>query len=112
MGTWTTETKKFWPVHLLPLHIPDVRILTFGYNGTVNGTTSVAGIREHAQKLLDELRDEREDEAEFRSIVFVGHSLGGIIIKQVKIFLISFSWNDLELTLVRSSPKGSTFCSK
>jgi len=75
--------------------------MSFGYNATVFGNTSVAGVRENARMLLELLRDKREDnvglvpafrpglkltsrqEDPYRPIVFIGHSLGGIIIKQV-----------------------------
>jgi hypothetical protein len=46
-------------------------------------TTSVAEIGDHALKLLGQLGDERsEPHAQVRPIIFIGHSLGGIIIKQ------------------------------
>jgi len=57
--------------------------MTFGYNANIYGNTSIAGIRDNAMRLLAALRDKREDGYESRPIVFVGHSLGGIIIKQV-----------------------------
>jgi predicted alpha/beta hydrolase family esterase len=59
-------------------------VLSFGYNATIQGTTSVAGIRDHARSLLQWLELWRlEDNLVSRPIVFVGHSLGGVIIKQV-----------------------------
>ncbi|KAI1157492.1 hypothetical protein F5B18DRAFT_644862 [Nemania serpens] len=87
-GSWTSngpEGSVLWLDDLLPKKIPTARIMTFGYNADVVGNTSVAGIRDNARKLLESIRDEREDDQEtdpHRPIVFVGHSLGGIIIKQ------------------------------
>ncbi len=58
--------------------------MTFGYNASVVGNTSVMGIRENARFLLTLLRNKREGDGTYRRrLVFVGHSLGGIIIKQV-----------------------------
>lgn len=58
--------------------------MTFGYNASVVGKASVAGIRDNARTLLTRLRNKREsDGTERRPIVLMGHSMGGIIIKQV-----------------------------
>ncbi|KAK3990806.1 hypothetical protein QBC44DRAFT_238553, partial [Cladorrhinum sp. PSN332] len=86
--TWESEVDgTVWPRDLLHYHIgPDVeiRVLSFHYNTTLRGTTSKAGIREHASDLLARLYDEREDDqyANLRPLLFVGHSLGGMIIKR------------------------------
>jgi hypothetical protein len=89
VGTWRAddEQKTLWPTSLLPLCIGDihVRIWTFRYSSTLRGSASAASIRDHANVLLGHLNNQREedDEAKLRPIVFVGHSLGGILIKQV-----------------------------
>ncbi|KAK4236388.1 hypothetical protein C8A03DRAFT_45622 [Achaetomium macrosporum] len=86
-GTWTgqspSEGPTIWVNELLLQKLPRTRVMTFGYNASVVGNTSVAGIRGHARKLLTLLRDKREDDGtSHRPIVFVAHSLGGIIVKQ------------------------------
>ncbi|GAB1317135.1 hypothetical protein MFIFM68171_07345 [Madurella fahalii] len=92
VGTWRANDKQktLWPTSLLPLSIGDmhVRILTFRYNCTLRGSASAASIRDHAKVLLVHLDNQREDddEAKLRPIVFVGHNLGGIIIKQTIMF--------------------------
>ena len=85
--TWTSkEDGTFWPRDLLQQALPnvEVRVLSFRYNTTLRGTTSKSGIRDHANDLLAKLHDEREDDmyAKLRRLVFVGHSLGGMIIKR------------------------------
>jgi len=80
--------------------------MTFGYNADVRGNTSTAGIKDNARSVLTHLLDEREDDGDEvtlfqrrsplasidgrflqgaeRSIVWVAHSLGGLIVKQVR----------------------------
>jgi hypothetical protein len=65
----------------LPSQLPNARILLFGYNSNVAFETSIAGVREQAVNLLNRLASKRED-AEERPIIFVAHSLGGIIVKR------------------------------
>jgi hypothetical protein len=82
-----------WLKDMLPLKMPRIRAMTFGYNATVLAGTTVSGVRDNAKSLLMALRNLRQgDRSEGRPIVFVGHSLGGIIIKQVRFSLPSFQW--------------------
>ncbi|GAB1316536.1 DUF676 domain-containing protein (Fragment) [Madurella fahalii] len=84
--TWMHEgSKVFWPRDLLPKQQPLTRVLSFGFNADIYGNTSTAGIRGNARALLSRLCDEREDldgSDNGRPIVFVAHSLGGLIVKQ------------------------------
>ncbi|KAK0706162.1 Alpha/Beta hydrolase protein, partial [Lasiosphaeria miniovina] len=89
--TWTQTSgmgeSTLWLKDLLHTKLPGVRVMTFGYDATVLGNTSEQKVRNHAGSLLAELRDLREgDDGPIgfngRPIVFVAHSLGGIIVKQ------------------------------
>lgn len=59
-----------------------VRVLLFGYNSNIAFETSILGVREQAENLLNRLKLKRRD-APDRPIAFVAHSLGGIVVKQV-----------------------------
>ncbi|KAK3291346.1 uncharacterized protein B0H64DRAFT_451035 [Chaetomium fimeti] len=113
VGTWRAddEEKTVWPTSLLPLCIGDmhVRILTFRYNCTLQGSASAANIRDHANVLLVHLANQREDddEAKLRPIVFVGHSLGGIIIKQT----ITFAYKNPRYKHLWEASRGIMFFS-
>ena len=87
--TWehiTTGTKPqrrtVWPEKLLPKILPRVRVLSFGYNGDMYRSNSVAGIRGNAGALLSHLKSLRYGVDQTRPIVFVAHCLGGLIVKQ------------------------------
>lgn len=74
-----------WPETLLPSVIPDARILTFGFDADVDGFLSSASqntIHQHAQNLLSDLADLRDTPKDQAiPIIFVVHSLGGIVVK-------------------------------
>lgn len=70
---------------MLPQYLPDLRVFSFKYNTRITGSTSMTGIRDYAWDLVFRLLNNREDDEEAyrRPLVFVGHSLGGVIIKRV-----------------------------
>ena len=74
-----------WPSQLLPNDIDDVRILTFGYDADVVNFWDPASrnkISNHAENLVGALsRDRERAHAEDRKIVFVTHSLGGLVMQ-------------------------------
>lgn len=78
--TWTAEDGTVWPRDLLPARMPEARVLCYEYNGSIKGTTSTAGTRDHAISLLQQLEYYRERKADgSKPIIFVGHSLGGVM---------------------------------
>jgi hypothetical protein len=88
LDTWTTTNaagqKVVWLKDLLPKQLPDARIISYGYNSALQFSKSVAGIGTFAEQLLEDLRSWRVTQAERdRPIVFICHSLGGIVVKQV-----------------------------
>ncbi len=81
--SWTDpKSKKLWLQDFLPADIEGARVMTFGYNAETAFKTS-ADIFDYARGLLRRLVDHRQESDEkTRPIVFIVHSLGGIIVKQ------------------------------
>ncbi|KAK0750679.1 hypothetical protein B0T18DRAFT_409408 [Schizothecium vesticola] len=82
--TWTDKsTDMFWPAHLLKNDVPKTRIVTFGYDADIAhffATASQNCIRNHANNLANAVAQVRErTETEERPIIFVTHSLGGLV---------------------------------
>ncbi|KAI0444937.1 hypothetical protein F4803DRAFT_560587 [Xylaria telfairii] len=79
-ATWTYEG-KLWLRDFLPKRVPRARICLFGYNSNVAFGSSVAGVREQGENVLNHVEQIRADSPR-RPLIFVCHSLGGLIIKR------------------------------
>lgn len=77
----------FWPVDFLPISCPNVRIVTWGCQTLVtHGKLLPAqnNIFTHAGDLLQDLVALRtRTKTTGRGIIFLAHSLGGVVIKEV-----------------------------
>ena len=75
----------FWPRVLLPSVLPDTRIFTWGYDADIHHFGSSASqntIHQHALNLLSDIADLQESCSDTSTpIIFVVHSLGGLIVK-------------------------------
>ncbi|KAK5630106.1 hypothetical protein RRF57_005821 [Xylaria bambusicola] len=87
-STWTANGQPGpWPKLFLPDRLPKARLLTFGYDAYIirNGATRAVGINslaDHARGLLHDLTNARASPNESsRGIIFVAHSLGGLVCK-------------------------------
>ena len=59
--TWTHENGTFWPKDLLPHALPGARVFSYGYPSQIFANKSVAGIRDFAKHLLDDIGMERTE---------------------------------------------------
>lgn len=86
-GTWTTHTASTppcnWLKDLLPTHVPNARIMSFGYNSAVALSKSIGDISTFGEQLLNKVLQKRPESQRNRPIIFVCHSLGGIVLKRV-----------------------------
>ena len=106
--TWTADNGVNWVRHLLPDDLPNARIFSWGYDANTHSSSGVSCqyIYDHAKSLVANLCQERDwtqvqtawnmfecvqamaerlKQTNKRPILFVAHSLGGIILKSVRI---------------------------
>ncbi|KAL0937157.1 uncharacterized protein CTRU02_206888 [Colletotrichum truncatum] len=75
-----------WLRDALPLDVPNARILIWGYNTHLAESSSFQNLSDLGILLKTDLKGIR-DSSQPRSIIFIGHSLGGIVIKEAIIRL-------------------------
>ncbi|QQK47419.1 Tetratricopeptide-like helical [Penicillium digitatum] len=107
--TWTHSNGKFWPRDFLADDIPYARIFVYGYNSNITHpqTMSTASIKDHANTLLNLLDMERGPQMGSipPKVIFIGHSLGGLVIKQA----LLNAKEDPKYTSIRSATSGLVF---
>ncbi|KAI9369763.1 hypothetical protein BJX61DRAFT_545262 [Aspergillus egyptiacus] len=92
-ATWARDRdpQYFWPGKWLPFEpgIRMARILSFGYDASWNSTgpTPIVGIADFARDLLYCMKFGKDDNLEElelgkRPIIFIVHSMGGLVVKQ------------------------------
>lgn len=107
--TWTHQNGTFWPRDYLPQDIPQARVFVYGYNSYVTNpqVMSNASVKDHANTLLNLLDLERSPQVNARppKIIFIGHSLGGLVIKQA----LLNAQEDPKYTSIRTGTYGLVF---
>jgi len=95
---------RLWLRDDLPQHLPNSRIFLYEYNSTVVYGKDRDTFIGKASELLEAIRIERED-IELRPILFLGHSIGGLLIKQA---LIN-AHNNPKYTPIKDATTGLAF---
>ena len=107
LRTWTADNGVCWPTDLLPSKAPSARIMSRGYNAKPisfgsSEPGSTASINAHARGLIADVnhyrrsnvscppyfskwdkRLIRNQNAEQQKLIFIAHSIGGIILQAV-----------------------------
>ncbi|KAL8388742.1 hypothetical protein RB599_010070 [Gaeumannomyces hyphopodioides] len=85
-STWTADGHSTpWPGTLLSQKLRNARILTYGYDAYVlqRSVASNNRLNDHAKNFLNDLTTDRAScEARSRPLIFVAHSLGGLVCKE------------------------------
>ncbi|KGO38488.1 hypothetical protein PEX1_014980 [Penicillium expansum] len=82
--TWTHENGTLWPRDLLSKDLSTARIMTFGYDVDIFSFTSITfsdRLYDHSQSLAYAIVSQRID-CSSRPILFIAHSLGGLVCQQ------------------------------
>jgi protein SERAC1 len=111
-STWTADRQSApWPKTLLPSELEDARILVYGYDAHVvvrKGVAASTRLVDHAANLLNDLTSDRARcGASSRPLIFVAHSLGGLVCK--KAILLSRNNPEPHLRSIFDHTKGVIF---
>ncbi|KAF5649613.1 ankyrin protein [Fusarium sp. NRRL 52700] len=87
LGSFKEKNGRFvWLRDALPSEIPNARILTYGYDTRLSKSNAFQNLTDLGRALQIDLED-IHDPTQPRSILFIGHSLGGLVIKEaVRLF--------------------------
>ncbi|KAM7187468.1 hypothetical protein V8F33_011208 [Rhypophila sp. PSN 637] len=108
--TWSTASGVNWLSSILAEDIPNVRILTYGYNSRTHGAEQliVESLYDHGKTFVQVLcAYRRNTKTEGRPIIFLAHSLGGIVVKSALIH--SNLWHRDNLNDIKRSTHGLVF---
>ncbi|KAF8543181.1 hypothetical protein BDD12DRAFT_874965 [Trichophaea hybrida] len=89
-GSWRNrETNKMWLKDLLPHDVQNIRIMSYGYNSSLLGDGKADNrLLDHQRLFIQDIENARSSVKKNRPIIFIGHSLGGILILQVSVFCL------------------------
>ncbi|KAH8662953.1 Alpha/Beta hydrolase protein [Tricladium varicosporioides] len=110
-STWTASGQSLpWPKTFLPPKLSKARILTYGYDAYIVQKSVVSSNRltDHATNLLNDLTADRACcNALSRPLIFIAHSLGGLVCKET--VLLSRNNPDTHLRGIFDHTKGIIF---
>ncbi|KAI5460797.1 hypothetical protein BGZ63DRAFT_445709 [Mariannaea sp. PMI_226] len=87
IGSWKyPNSNTIWLLDFLPRDVPRTRVLVYGYDTQLLDSQSKQSIKDLGLALLEQVKAFRgDDDTSRRPIIFLGHSLGGLLIKEALI---------------------------
>ncbi|OBT71259.1 hypothetical protein VF21_09923 [Pseudogymnoascus sp. 05NY08] len=107
LKTWTHESGALWLRDFLPKDINGARVFSFGYDSEVALTRSLATLDDFARSLLNKIKLERDGKQQSRPLIFICHSMGGIVLKRA--LAIARLEDEDEFPFLRTSIRGIFF---
>ena len=90
-GSWAVSVERMWIRDFLRHDLPNCRVLTYGYDSRLETDESRAILFDYSNNFVVKLQDmRRQGRCLDRPIVFIGQSLGCLIIKEALINFRSF----------------------
>ncbi|TVY82132.1 Ankyrin-2 [Lachnellula suecica] len=86
-GSWASDLEHMWLRDMLPMDIPNARILIYGYDSHLEASQSYSGLSGFSTPFARALDDIRAHDPE-RPLILIGHSLGGLVIQKVFALLL------------------------
>jgi hypothetical protein len=102
-GSWKQRdnTATFmWLRDSLPQDIPQIRVITYGYDTGLFASKSVQGIDDLARSMIKKLEAIRQLGRHRKPIVFIAHSLGGIVLKRALTLMANSGADSQDLSLL------------
>ena len=95
-GSWKHRDSQYmWLRDCLPHQLPGARVLIYGYDTKLAGSQSFQNIADLASKFRASLKVALGSNEHNRPLIFVAHSLGGLILKRALIQMASGDAADL-----------------
>ncbi|KAB8360563.1 hypothetical protein FH972_024303 [Carpinus fangiana] len=90
-GSWRTRKQLdfMWLRDQLPQDFQNIRPILYGFNSILTGHTSFQNIDDLASSLVAKLRSVGRQSFSANPIIFLAHSLGGIVLKRALLYLAS-----------------------
>ena len=90
-GSWSTGNQRMWLRDFLHHDIPQARILLYGYDSHIVNSQSRSILADFSSNFIAKFNSMRSrSHSENRPVIFIGHSLGCLMIKEVLIDLGSY----------------------
>ncbi|KAI1477553.1 hypothetical protein F4774DRAFT_388654 [Daldinia eschscholtzii] len=102
-GSWQPKksNKTFmWIRDELPLDLPQLRPIIYGYETILPGSRSFQTITDLASQLINQLASSGWTALSAKPIVFLAHSLGGIVLKRAIVALANSGYNEDAIRIV------------